>query len=69
MIAESHFRGFVIFEKTGKKCNNINELKEILDLMTDYAVENGLIENEGLSRWRDYPRFCVKSIQDLQDDI
>lgn len=49
MIAERHFRGFVIFEKTGKKCNNINELKEILDLMTDYAVENGLIENEGLS--------------------
>ena len=36
------------YEKTGKKCNNINELKEILDLMTDYAVENGLIENDSI---------------------
>ena len=36
------------YEKTGKKCNNINELEEILDLMTDYAVENGLIENDSI---------------------
>lgn len=36
------------YEKTGKKCNSINELGEILDSITDYAVENGLIENDSI---------------------
>jgi len=36
------------YEKTGKKCNNIDELEEILDSITDYAVENGLIENDSV---------------------
>lgn len=36
------------YEKTGTKCNSINELGEILDSITDYAVENGLIENDSI---------------------
>ena len=36
------------YEKTGKKCNNIGELEEILNSITDYAVENGLIENDSI---------------------
>ena len=29
-----------------KKCNSIEELEEILNSITDFAVENGLIEND-----------------------
>ncbi len=36
------------YEKTGKKCNNINELEEILESITDYAAQNGLIENDSI---------------------
>ena len=36
------------YENTGKKCNNIAELEKILDSITDYAVENGLIENDSI---------------------
>lgn len=36
------------YEETGKKCNNIDELDEILDSITDYAVENGLIEDDSI---------------------
>ena len=36
------------YEETGKKCNSINELEEILNSITDFAVENGLIENDSI---------------------
>ena len=36
------------YEKTGKKCNSITELEEILESITDYAAQNGLIENDSI---------------------
>ena len=36
------------YEKTGKNCDSVDELEEILDSITDYAVENGLIENDSI---------------------
>lgn len=36
------------YEETGKKCNSIDELEEILNSITDFAVENGLIENDSI---------------------
>lgn len=36
------------YEETGKKCDGIDELEEILSSITDYAVENGLIENDSI---------------------
>ena len=36
------------YEETGKKCDSINELAEILDSITDYAVQNGLIEDDSI---------------------
>lgn len=36
------------YEKTGNKCNSIDELDEILNSITDFAVENGLIENDSI---------------------
>ena len=36
------------YEETGKKCNSIDELEEILSSITDFAVQNGLIENDSI---------------------
>lgn len=36
------------YEETGKKCNSIDELEEILNSITDYAVKNGLIETDSI---------------------
>ncbi len=36
------------YEETDKNCNCIDELEEILNSMTDFAVENGLIENDSI---------------------
>ena len=36
------------YKETGEKCDSIKELEEILDSITDYAVENGLIENDSI---------------------
>ena len=33
-------------KETGKKCNNVDKLKEILNSITDFVVKNGLIEND-----------------------
>ena len=35
-------------EETDVKCGSVDELEEILDSITDYAVENGLIENDSI---------------------
>ena len=36
------------YEKTEAKCESVDELEEILDSLTDYAVGNGLIENDSI---------------------
>ena len=36
------------YEETDVKCDSVDELEEILDSITDYAVENGLIENDSI---------------------
>ena len=36
------------YEETGKKCDSIEELDEILDSITDYAVEKGVVENDSI---------------------
>ena len=36
------------YEETGKECDSIDELERILDSITDFAVENGLIENDSI---------------------
>ena len=36
------------YEETGAKCESVEELEEILDAITDYAVENGLIEIDSI---------------------
>ena len=36
------------YEETGKKCDSIDELEEILESITDYAAQNGLIENDSI---------------------
>ena len=36
------------YEETGKKCNSIDELEKTLSSITDFAVKNGLIENDSI---------------------
>ena len=36
------------YEEKGKKCNSIDELEEILNSITDYAVKNGLVESDSI---------------------
>ena len=64
------------YEETGKKCESIEELDEILDTITDYAVKNGLVENDSIV-YRDifdtavmniltpYPSTVIKKFNEL----
>ena len=37
------------YEETGEKCDSIEELDAILDSITDYAVEKGLVEDDSIA--------------------
>lgn len=40
--------GLDAYEETGAKCSNIEELDEILNVLTDYAAEQGILENNSI---------------------
>ena len=66
------------YEKTGARCESVDELETILDSITDYAVQNGLIENDSIV-YRDmfdtalmdiltpYPSTIINKFNNLYD--
>ena len=66
------------YEESGTKCESIVELDEILDAINNYAVENGLIENDSIV-YRDmfdtalmdiltpYPSTIINNFNSLYD--
>ncbi len=41
--------GLDFYEETTQKCESINELGEILKVLTDYAVEKGIVEDDSIT--------------------
>ena len=66
------------YEKTGARCESVDELETILDSITDCAVQNGLIENDSIV-YRDmfdtalmdiltpYPSTIINKFNNLYD--